>query len=181
MRENYAQHGGSYCRQALGRTAHAVNLMASKLGLKTTVNSGHFKNGECRYPTPKGSRRSPATEFKKGRAVEKRPVGEPYWMAKEGYMIKRARGAKPIPYHRHLWQQAHGPIPSGYIVRFIDGDRANCSLDNLRCISRKEHNRLNTEAMTPETRQQRARKIWRSRDRNMRQRLGLPDQPSTNR
>ncbi len=34
--------------------------------------------------------------------------------------------------HQLLWEEAHGPIPEGHIVYFIDGDRSNCRLANLR-------------------------------------------------
>ena len=39
---------------------------------------------------------------------------------------------------RHTWEQHHGPIPPGHVVVFKDGKRANCSIENLECISRGE-------------------------------------------
>lgn len=39
---------------------------------------------------------------------------------------------------RHLWEQAHGPIPPKHSIVFRDGNRANCALENLECISRRE-------------------------------------------
>lgn len=41
--------------------------------------------------------------------------------------------------HRYNWEKAHGEIPQGYIVIFLDGDKENCSLDNLALIDRREH------------------------------------------
>lgn len=38
--------------------------------------------------------------------------------------------------HRTLWEQHHGPIPSGYLVSFLDGDHDNLEITNLVCISR---------------------------------------------
>ena len=38
---------------------------------------------------------------------------------------------------RHVWAQAHGPIPPGHAIVFKDGHRANCRLDNLECITRR--------------------------------------------
>lgn len=174
LQTHYPARGGVYCAKALNRSAVSINHKAYKLGLKTSFNEGQFKKGECRHPTPAGTRRSPSTEFQPGQGVEKRKVGVPYWLKRDGYMVKPAQGAKPIPYNIHLWQQAHGPVPPGHVVRFIDGDRRNCTLDNLRCVSRAEHARLTFQAMSKQDRQKRGRQIWRSRDRNMRQRLGLP-------
>lgn len=56
--------------------------------------------------------------------------------------IKLATGMKPL--HHHIWEQEHGPIPDGYIVRFIDGNTLNCVVENLKLITRAEHAILNT-------------------------------------
>lgn len=46
---------------------------------------------------------------------------------------------KWVNYARYIWEQANGPIPAGHIVIHTDGDRMNCSLDNLQIISRREN------------------------------------------
>lgn len=46
--------------------------------------------------------------------------------------------------HRILWQDAHGPIPKGFAVRFKDGDRLNVELDNLDLLSRGDLLRRNS-------------------------------------
>ena len=33
--------------------------------------------------------------------------------------------------HRYVWEHEAGPIPPGFEVHHIDGDKANNSLDNL--------------------------------------------------
>lgn len=45
--------------------------------------------------------------------------------------------------HRYLWMQAHGPIPPGHLIRFIDGDRDNVVLGNLEIISMADNARRN--------------------------------------
>lgn len=40
--------------------------------------------------------------------------------------------------HYLIWEAANGPIPEGFILKFVDGDRKNLSLDNLRLVTRKE-------------------------------------------
>jgi hypothetical protein len=37
---------------------------------------------------------------------------------------------------RLVWEAANGPIPDGHVVVFLDADRLNCALDNLRCVPR---------------------------------------------
>ena len=44
---------------------------------------------------------------------------------------------------RHVWEQANGEIPSGCIVRHIDGDFTNVALENLMCITKSNNARLN--------------------------------------
>lgn len=46
--------------------------------------------------------------------------------------------------HRLRWEEAHGPVPKGHALRFIDGDRTNCSVDNIECVPRTEMMRRNS-------------------------------------
>ncbi len=46
--------------------------------------------------------------------------------------------------NRWIWKQAHGPIPPGYKIAFIDGDRGNCEPENLEIISEAEMMRRNS-------------------------------------
>ena len=38
---------------------------------------------------------------------------------------------------RWVWMQEHGDIPKGHVVIQLDGDPANCDLDNLICVPRR--------------------------------------------
>lgn len=40
--------------------------------------------------------------------------------------------------NRFVWEQHYGEIPKGYVVHMKDGDKANCDIDNLFLIKRKE-------------------------------------------
>lgn len=40
--------------------------------------------------------------------------------------------------HHIIWEEAHGPIPKGYVVMFADGNKRNFDLDNLILASRAE-------------------------------------------
>lgn len=41
--------------------------------------------------------------------------------------------------YRQVWANANGPIPLGYEIHHIDGDRNNNDLSNLACLSLQEH------------------------------------------
>ena len=41
--------------------------------------------------------------------------------------------------HRHVWEDAHGPIPEGFDVHHISEDTTDNSLGNLECITKLEH------------------------------------------
>lgn len=45
---------------------------------------------------------------------------------------------------RYVWTQAHGEIPTGSVVIFLDGNYLNCDISNLQVISRKENMARNT-------------------------------------
>lgn len=52
--------------------------------------------------------------------------------------IRIAKGKWEL-YHRVVWEQTHGPIPAGHMVRFIDGDTLNTDIGNLEIVSRGQH------------------------------------------
>jgi hypothetical protein len=41
--------------------------------------------------------------------------------------------------HRLVWEKAHGAIPEGCVVAFLDGDNRNFSLNNLVLLTRAEN------------------------------------------
>ena len=45
---------------------------------------------------------------------------------------------------RYVWTKAHGEIPRGSVVIFLDGNYLNCELTNLKVITRKENMARNT-------------------------------------
>ena len=58
---------------------------------------------------------------------------------------RNKRGWFQIPYstiHRDVWTFHNGEIPAGYDIHHIDGDKANNQIDNLMCVTRKEHCQL---------------------------------------
>lgn len=88
-------------------------------------NSGNFVKGNVPANlTPLGTERVNADGF-----IEiKVPVPNPYTDAQTRYMHK----------HVWVWEQEHGPVPDGHVLRFLDGDRTNCALENLDLFTRAE-------------------------------------------
>ena len=37
---------------------------------------------------------------------------------------------------REVWQAAHGPIPKGWLIHHLNGDRRDCRLENLAVVPR---------------------------------------------
>jgi len=50
--------------------------------------------------------------------------------------------------HVMVWEEANGPVPEGKYVRFVDGDKTNCTLGNLALVSAVEHGLLNQMDLT---------------------------------
>lgn len=112
-----------------------------------------FKKGQASFnkgkPMPADLyERLKPTFFKKGSF----PVATaPLWSIRQiedGYLeIKftdKVRGRKAWQLlHRYTWEQWYGPIPKGYCVTFRDGDKHNCSIDNLTLVSKAVNARLN--------------------------------------
>lgn len=80
-----------------------------------------------------------------------RPLGDERICSKDGFVLVKITERNPYTgaatrfKHKHVvvWEQNHGVVPHGMVVRLLDGDRTNCALDNLLLVSRAEHLRLN--------------------------------------
>jgi hypothetical protein len=64
------------------------------------------------------------------------------------YQFIRLAASKWVQYHRWIWEQEYGAIPSGMIVIFKDGNSMNCKIDNLELISMAENANRNRNYMT---------------------------------
>lgn len=158
----------------LGRTVRSIFQQANSIGVRKSqkflaspasgrlrpgANIGgktKFKHGHA--PWNKGKQfdaggRSSETRFKKGslagnaRALLK-PLGYER-INKDGIRERKTTMDGP-PHkrweaiHRIIWREANGPIPNGSIIRYIDGDHNNITLENLEIVTRAENAVLNT-------------------------------------
>lgn len=64
-----------------------------------------------------------------------------FYLDKSGYYSARLR------LHRAIWEQAHGPIPSGYHVHHRNGNKSDNSIDNLVLLSHGEHSAEHVERL----------------------------------
>lgn len=153
----------------LKRSVRAVYQQAEILGVRKdpalNVELGkrvaaHPRSIAARYkkghvPANKGVRRpgyAPGrmgdTQFRPGNKPQTwKPIGSE--RVCDGYLQRKVTdtGYPPRdwqPVHRLLWEEAYGPLPRGYTVSFIDGDRTHVTLANLCLMSREDLARRNS-------------------------------------
>ncbi|ALO46609.1 hypothetical protein PS2015_1967 [Pseudohongiella spirulinae] len=103
--------------------------------------TGHFPKGNVPFNAgTKGQGLTGAnrTSFKKGHRTHNTvPVGTISVETKDGFLkIKVAEPNQWEFIHKRTWEQHHGPIPDGWVVSFLDGDRTNCAIENLELVER---------------------------------------------
>lgn len=166
IKEHYATMSSQEIAAVLGMSKMTVSGIAQSLGIrksrewiaerarlrclepthggrKTRFKTGHvpFTKGRKvdEWMSPEGQANSAKTRFKKGeKPVSYRPVGSER-VNVEGYIEVKVAEGKPWRHkQRVVWEAAHGKTPSNMVVRFKDGNKLNCELDNLYIISRAE-------------------------------------------
>lgn len=115
----------------------------------TSGRTGRFESGHA--PWAKGTKgvvKPNSGNFKKGDVPPNlRPLGSERIDSKDGYVyvktsaINQHTGFVGWWRQKHLlaWEAEHGPVPKGFIICFLDGDRTNCELENLEMISKAEN------------------------------------------
>lgn len=135
-----------YKARALGlKRPWEAQSRGGKIGTQSEAAKAHrFRKGAT--PANKGKKMSSElyakcapTMFKKGRpSLNRRPVGSER-VNVDGYIeMKIQEPNKWALKHRFVWEHFHGPIPEGHNIQFKDGNKENCSLDNLYLISRAD-------------------------------------------
>ena len=86
--------------------------------------------------------RSAETRFKPGQKTHTwRPIGAEH-ITKNGYIERKIADTGTrrdyVLVHHLVWREAGREIPNGHVLIFIDGDKRNFALDNLKLISRQE-------------------------------------------
>lgn len=167
LREAYPVTATPDLAQRFGCTERAIYTQATKLGLqkspcfllkqqdesaaRLTISGRPFRFRPGNQPWNSGLKGVAAggfeTRFQPGQRPQTwQPIGSVrlsggYLQQKisdTGYPPKDWRGC-----HILVWEEQHGPVPSGHVVIFRDGNRRNLALQNLECISRAELSRRN--------------------------------------
>lgn len=138
----------------------AAGRTNGRQGMGTRFQKGHTPANKGLRRPGWGPGRMKDTQFKRG---ERRGLAALNWCPvgtiktdSDGYQrikVREAHAGEACGFgnvrvwpllNRHVWEQAHGPIPPGYVVIFKDGDKANCALDNLALVSRADLMRSNS-------------------------------------
>ena len=115
--------------------------------------TGKFRKGQT--PHNKGKKmpkevyeKVKHTMFAKGNVPPNhRPVGSER-ISKDGYIeVKVAEPNKWRLKQRVVYEEAKGKIPEGCSIIFLDGNKRNFDIDNLRCITRSELLYLNCNGL----------------------------------
>lgn len=119
----------------------------------TSGRTGYFEKGHAPFNAGSiGLTKANLTSFKKGNTPKNRkPVGSERIDSRGGYILIKIAERDPYTRYRtryklkhvHIWEQAHGPVSKGKILTFKDGNKLNCTVENLILVSRREALRLN--------------------------------------
>ena len=130
------------------KTNHSLNRV-KRFKYNHKLNSGltgRFKKGhttfnkglkQTDFMSDEAIERTKKTRFKKGlKSHNKKPLGSERICTKDGYIIVKV-GEPDVWKHKHrvVWEKVNGPIPKGHKIVFLDGDKNNISIDNLKIVS----------------------------------------------
>ena len=130
------------------KTNHSLNRV-KRFKYNHKLNSGltgRFKKGhttfnkglkQTDFMSDEAIERTKKTRFKKGlKSHNKKPLGSERICTKDGYIIVKV-GEPDAWKHKHrvVWEKVNGPIPKGHKIVFLDGDKNNISIDNLKIVS----------------------------------------------
>ena len=132
-------------------TTKQLNSYYKNHGLDSGL-TGRFEEGHT--PPNKGRKgyHAPGSEkgwFTAGHVpANKMPIGT-VWKKADGYLWRKiGEGCRDWRQeHILVWEAAHGPVPAGMLVIFLDGNRENTALDNLALISKKTNQYLNKKGL----------------------------------
>lgn len=165
LRALYADTPTGTIAKQLGRPLAATYGRAKKLGLKksdaflASPAGGRLQSGDPRagirtrfqkgHESPTKGVRRPGwssgrmreTQFKKGTATNWKPIGSE--RIAEGYCFTKISDHRGVSWtvnwrqtHILRWEEKHGPIPKGYVLKSLDGDRLNVEPTNWDLVPR---------------------------------------------
>jgi hypothetical protein len=172
LKANYADTYTSALCKNLDRSYSAICYQAYKLNLyksgtfmdielqkqanRIKIDGKQFQFSKGQTPPNKGQKMSSEvyekvkyTMFKKGE-IPRNTKQEGYEMIdKDGYVKIKVQD-KMAYKHRVIWEQHNDKLNKGDVVRFKDGNKLNCTIENLELVSRSENMIKNTIHRFPE-------------------------------
>lgn len=142
------------------QTVKSIQAYCKRRGWKSS-HDGRFKPGQVSWNTGlagAGICKQNKGCFKKGQKPKNcKPIGSERICKKDGFILIKTRLGTHSYEHKHrvIWREAGKSVPPGHVLSFKDGNKLNCTLDNLEAVSRAEHinrNRLKIGEQPPETR-----------------------------
>lgn len=165
LTQHYADNYAEDLAIAMQRSIRSVYQKAHELGLHKSkhflrqqieplLNGGfshRFKKGQISHnkgkPMPAHVREKVSvTFFKTGHIPHNaRPEGDGALSKRSGYWWIRLSLGKWRQLHTHTWEQANRPIdPKKEMIKFRDGNKDNCALENLYLVDRRQNMLENT-------------------------------------
>jgi hypothetical protein len=157
------------CR-ILGRSDKSIYTQAYLLGLKRSEeyikmllqieakrlrevgNQSRFQPGHKTWNKgSKGYMGANSTSFKKGsKPHNTKEIGSTRIDGKDMFLLVKVADKKWIRKEILIWEEVHGKIPKGIILRVKDPRQDKYDINNLMLISKEEHMKLNTVHRFPE-------------------------------
>jgi len=130
-----------------------LSLPADLMRQRMAIGHKNLTQGEAyrftagNIPANKGTKgliKPNSGSFKKGHVpVNIRKNGDER-VSVDGYIEVRVGKGEWLLKHRVVWKQENGEISQGYNIVFLDGNKLNCAIDNLRMVSNAELMQSNT-------------------------------------
>lgn len=123
---------------SINQVRYCLKQNGVKTGKDTRFKKGHTPVNKGQKVSPEHYARSYPTMFKKGGLPPTvKPIGTEH-LSKDGYITVKVDNGKRWRFkHVLVWEEHYGKIPKNHCLIFLDGNRSNCDISNLRCISRQ--------------------------------------------
>lgn len=154
VRENYRTMSRKELTEAfnghfyMDKTVNQITSFVKNHKIKSG-RTGQYEKGNVPWTAGmagKGVCKPNSGSFRKGDVpVNTREMGSER-ISKDGFTLVKVKednpytGAKTRFKHKHvvIWEDANGPVPDNHVIRFLDGDKTNITLENLGLFTRAE-------------------------------------------